>query len=67
LRSKWSAARTVTLPPRLPYESDEWIWSRYSLALLINRHVADFMDDETVCDALQKVRSRIPLPDYLDN
>jgi hypothetical protein len=61
-KRKWSAATTVTLSPRLTPETDEWIWWNYSLMLLINRHVADFMDDDTVSDALQKVRQRIPLP-----
>jgi hypothetical protein len=60
-KRKWITARTETLPPCIPYESDLWIWSRYALTLEINSHCAEAFDDETVSDALQKVRTRIPL------
>lgn len=61
--SKWKTARRATVPrPDFPRESDGWIWSRYSLYLLINRHCAEFMDDDTVSSALHKVRENIELP-----
>ena len=67
MKRKWSVATTVELPPRLEPETDEWIWSRYALALLINRHCSEAFDDDTISDALQNVRSRIPLPYYFEH
>lgn len=61
---KWQRGRTVTLPERMPYGSDLWIWHHYSLMMLINRHVADYVDDDTVSEHLQHVRRNIPLPYY---
>jgi hypothetical protein len=67
MKRKWSAARTVTMPRVAPYESDQWIYDRYRLALLINAHVADFQTDDEVSDALQNVRRTIPLPDFFEH
>jgi hypothetical protein len=63
----WTKDRDVKVgnPSGFPLGSDGWIWWNYSLFLLINRHCADFQDDDTVSDALHTVRERIPLP-YLD-
>jgi hypothetical protein len=66
-KRKWERRRTVTLPPCLTYGTDEWIFERYAITLLINRHVAEFQTDDDVSDALQKVRSRIPLPYGFDH
>ena len=57
---KWSNTAKVLLPPRR--YGDEKIWWQYSLYLVCNRHVADFMDNETVSSALNKMAERIPLP-----
>jgi hypothetical protein len=59
--------RAAPIPRReFPPESDGWIWEQYSLFLIINRHVADFFDDDTVSQHLRSVRNRIPLPFYDD-
>jgi len=44
------------------YETDQRIFEEYALFGLINRHVADFMDDDTVSHALHNVRRTIELP-----
>jgi len=62
MKRGWQTAADVTLPPFVGYETDEWIFREYSLFLLINRHVADCIDDDTVSRALHKLRERMPLP-----
>lgn len=64
---KCSAATTVTMPPRMPYESDLWIWSRYALTLEINRHVPDAFPDDLVSEHLQHVRANIPLLPFFEH
>ncbi|MGD0418460.1 MAG: hypothetical protein ABSA68_02585 [Xanthobacteraceae bacterium] len=41
---------------------DELIWREFSLALTINRHVADYFDDETVSQHLRHVAAQHRLP-----
>jgi hypothetical protein len=60
--NKWTIGADVKLTQRPPFESDEWIWREYSLYLICNRHVPEFMGDDTVSDALRKMRARTPLP-----
>lgn len=43
-------------------ETDEFIWREYSLFLLVNRHVADSIDDNDVSTALQQMRAKVPVP-----
>lgn len=62
MKRGWTKRRDVTIPPHVPYESDEWIWREYSLFLLINRHCGEYLTDDEVSEALWKVRQRIPLP-----
>ena len=58
----WRTVASVTVRNGPPRESDQWIFEKYALFLIINRHCADCMDDDTVSDALRKVRERIELP-----
>ncbi len=60
MRKQWSPMASVTIPT--PQTGDEKIWRLYSLCLVCNRHVADFMDDDDVSEALNKMRARLPLP-----
>ncbi len=60
LTKKWSDTATVAVP--LPITGDEKIWALYSLCLVCNRHVAEFMDDDEVSEALNKMAELLPLP-----
>jgi hypothetical protein len=64
VKRKWETAATVAVP--LPINGDEKIWALYSLCLICNRHVADFMSDSEVSDALNKMVDRLPLPHGFD-
>lgn len=59
----WSNGAPVEISRgRFPRESDGWIWERYALYLVINRHVAEAMPDDLVSEHLQRVRENIDLP-----
>ncbi len=57
---KWNEARTVTVPR--PINGDEKIWWYYALTMTCNRHVAEYMDDDEVSEALNKMAARLELP-----
>jgi hypothetical protein len=63
-RKKWVTAETVAVP--LPIIGDEKIWRLYSLCLICNRHVSEFMSDSDVSEALNKMAARMPLPHGFD-
>jgi len=55
---EWQCGGAVNLADA---NSDGAIWARLSLALLINRHCAEFWDDDTVSRQLQRLRNlRMP-------
>lgn len=55
---RWSNSEAHEIGP----VSDELIWQEYSLGLLINRHCAEFWDDEIVSQELRYVRRTQKLP-----
>lgn len=66
--AKWRQERSVTSSGQFVLdngeidETDEFIWRMYSLFLLINRHVAECVDDDTVSNALRHMRTKVPIP-----
>ena len=64
MKRKWEERRHVNVP--LPITGDEKIWALYSLCLMMNRHVAEFQDDDEVSSALNKMAERMPLPHGFD-
>jgi hypothetical protein len=52
-KRQWETARTVNVP--LPITGDEKIWAGLSLCMMINRHCAEFYDDNEVSSILNNI------------
>jgi len=58
MKQRWTNSEVHEIGPT----GDELIWKEYSLDLVINRHCAEFWDDEIVSQELRRAKREQKLP-----